>query len=87
MVIQYKCPDCGADMIFDSATGGLHCNSCGHEERIEGYRKEYESYEPHSIMLLLKMKIHANTNAEIAVLFYSPKNTLLPQSAVSAALP
>jgi len=47
MVIQYKCPDCGADMIFDSATGGLHCSSCGHEEKIEGYQKEYESYEPH----------------------------------------
>lgn len=35
MVIQYKCPDCGADMSFDSTTGLLHCDSCGREEAIE----------------------------------------------------
>lgn len=35
MVIQYKCPNCGADMAFDSATGMLHCESCGHDEAIE----------------------------------------------------
>lgn len=35
MVIQYKCPNCGADMAFDSATGMLHCDSCGHNDAIE----------------------------------------------------
>jgi len=35
MVIQYKCPNCGADMSFDSSTGMLHCESCGHDEAIE----------------------------------------------------
>lgn len=35
MVIQYKCPDCGADMSFDSKTGMLHCDNCGHDDAIE----------------------------------------------------
>lgn len=35
MVIQYKCPDCGADMAFDSKSGMLQCNSCGHTDSIE----------------------------------------------------
>lgn len=29
MVIQYKCPDCGADMVFESETGMLGCPNCG----------------------------------------------------------
>ena len=35
MVIQYKCPNCGADMAFDSKSGKLHCESCGRYEDIE----------------------------------------------------
>lgn len=35
MVVQYKCPDCGADMSFSSESGLLHCDSCGHDEAIE----------------------------------------------------
>lgn len=35
MVVQYKCPDCGADMAFDSTTGMLHCDSCGKNMNIE----------------------------------------------------
>lgn len=35
MVIQYKCPDCGADMVFDSTSGMLHCQSCGRNDHIE----------------------------------------------------
>lgn len=46
MVIQYKCPDCGADMSFNSTTGKLHCDSCGHDEEIEGYKsEEFEPFE------------------------------------------
>lgn len=29
MVVQYKCPGCGNDLSFDSATGMLRCPSCG----------------------------------------------------------
>lgn len=39
MIVQYKCPNCGADMVFSSQTGNLACQSCGHHESIED-RKE-----------------------------------------------
>lgn len=42
MVVQYKCPNCGADMAFDSTTGMLHCDSCGRNENIEDMPK-YDS--------------------------------------------
>lgn len=31
MVIHYKCPGCGADMIWDSEAGLLTCESCGRQ--------------------------------------------------------
>ena len=34
-VIQYKCPDCGADMVFDSTYGMLSCPSCGLFREVE----------------------------------------------------
>lgn len=48
MVIQYKCPGCGADMVFNSKTGTLYCESCGHSEEIEGYEAEdFREFEEH----------------------------------------
>ena len=35
MVTHFKCPNCGADMEFDTASGMLKCDSCGREENIE----------------------------------------------------
>ncbi len=34
-VIHYKCPNCGADMAFDTKTGQLLCASCGRTDNIE----------------------------------------------------
>lgn len=34
-VIDYKCPNCGSSMMFDSATGMLACPSCGRKDDIE----------------------------------------------------
>jgi DNA-directed RNA polymerase subunit RPC12/RpoP len=34
-VIDYKCPNCGSGMIFDSGTGMLSCQSCGRKDNIE----------------------------------------------------
>lgn len=34
-VINYKCPNCGADMAFDAQTGLLRCASCGRTDNIE----------------------------------------------------
>ncbi|ROR31712.1 replication restart DNA helicase PriA [Mobilisporobacter senegalensis] len=40
MVIQYKCPNCGSDMAFDSNSGMLACDSCGRKDNIETFPKE-----------------------------------------------
>lgn len=39
MVLQYKCPSCGADMVFKSETGLLTCESCGLTQQIEQMEK------------------------------------------------
>lgn len=39
MVIQYKCPSCGADMAFNSSNGMLHCESCQRDESIDSSHK------------------------------------------------
>lgn len=56
MVIQYKCPSCGADMEFDAETGKMKCKSCGHAEKAEdmvttsgedpdAFLNDYEEFE------------------------------------------
>lgn len=45
MVVQYKCPNCGADMAFDSKSGKLHCDSCGNNENVESIPKSNISYK------------------------------------------
>ncbi|MEK8127151.1 TFIIB-type zinc ribbon-containing protein [Paenibacillus filicis] len=34
-VIEYKCPNCGSGMVFDSTSGMLSCHSCGRNDNIE----------------------------------------------------
>ncbi|AOZ92669.1 TFIIB-type zinc ribbon-containing protein [Paenibacillus crassostreae] len=34
-VIEYKCPNCGSGMVFDSETGMLSCHSCGRKDNVE----------------------------------------------------
>ena len=43
MVIQYKCPNCGDDMAFDSESGKLSCGSCGRTDQIEDFSDEFIS--------------------------------------------
>lgn len=43
MVICYKCPSCGSDMVFDSESGMLSCHSCGRKDNIEQFSEEYIS--------------------------------------------
>ncbi len=45
MVVQYKCPDCGADMAFDSTTGTLHCHSCGRSDSVEDMPRQENTGE------------------------------------------
>ena len=41
MLLQYKCPNCGDDMSFDSDSGTLLCPSCDRQEKIEDYNDDY----------------------------------------------
>lgn len=41
MIIHYKCPNCGADMAFDSESGKLSCHSCGRKDNIENFSDEF----------------------------------------------
>lgn len=49
MVLQYKCPNCGSDMVFDSSDHMLTCESCGRKDNIDTFPKENikSSEEPH----------------------------------------
>lgn len=40
MVIHYRCPNCGSNMVFDSESGKLACNSCGRKDNIEDFPEE-----------------------------------------------
>ncbi len=42
MVIQYKCPECGSNMLFDAASGKLKCESCDTKFEIENASFEGE---------------------------------------------
>lgn len=43
MVICYKCPSCGSDMVFDSESEMLSCHSCGRKDNIEQFSEEFIS--------------------------------------------
>ncbi len=32
MVLNFSCPNCGADMAYDIKRGQLHCEHCDHSE-------------------------------------------------------
>ncbi|WP_167955508.1 TFIIB-type zinc ribbon-containing protein [Anaerosporobacter faecicola] len=48
MVVQYKCPSCGADMKFDSTTGKLLCESCGFATNIDTMKQNAEGNTTHT---------------------------------------
>lgn len=41
MILHYKCPNCGADMAFDSESGKLSCHSCGRKDNIDNFSDEF----------------------------------------------
>lgn len=40
MAIQYKCPSCGAPLVFDAQTKKLLCNSCGFTKDVPDFEKK-----------------------------------------------
>ena len=49
MVIQHKCINCGADMVFDPDSGMILCQSCGSVFSIEEMENELNRYNPEDI--------------------------------------
>lgn len=46
MILQYKCPNCGADMTFDAESGTLLCESCQTSMSVEEYPvPDFEDFE------------------------------------------
>lgn len=46
MILQYKCPSCGADMVFDAEKGTLFCESCENAMAVEEYPiADFEEFE------------------------------------------
>lgn len=43
MVVHYKCPNCGSDMVFDADTGKLSCPGCRTRLNIEEYKDDHLS--------------------------------------------
>jgi len=43
-VLDYKCPNCGGGMVFDSVTGRLSCHSCGRKDDIETIPDPLKTY-------------------------------------------
>ena len=41
MIVNFSCPNCGADMSYDIKLGKLHCAHCDHSEDI---RLDEENY-------------------------------------------
>lgn len=49
MILEFKCPQCGAIMVFDPDSGKLHCESCGRKERIEDVQPNEKPAEEQEI--------------------------------------
>lgn len=46
MILQYKCPNCGADMTFNAETGMLSCDSCEKFMKVEEYPiADFDTFE------------------------------------------
>lgn len=45
-VIQYKCPQCGSDLVFDAESGMLSCDSCGYRDSAASYEKAHPDARP-----------------------------------------
>ncbi len=48
MVLQHKCPDCGADMNYDADSRLLLCPSCGKTQKIEDMKNTIQDGDNHS---------------------------------------
>jgi DNA-directed RNA polymerase subunit RPC12/RpoP len=74
MVVQYKCPNCGSDMEFDSNLGMLHCDSCGRNEPIEDYKNPESGDKQNSSHSHTEDSFHSHTYDENQTAQYQCNN-------------
>ena len=43
MIVNFSCPNCGADMSYDIKLGKLHCAHCDHSEDIRPDEENYKN--------------------------------------------
>ena len=43
MIVNFSCPNCGADMSYDIKLGKLHCDHCDHSEDIQPDGESYKN--------------------------------------------
>ena len=43
MIVNFSCPNCGADMSYDIKLGKLHCDHCDHSEDIQPAGESYKN--------------------------------------------
>ena len=46
MVLNFSCPNCGADMAYDIRRGQLHCDHCDHSEPVTEDKAEWMTGAP-----------------------------------------
>ena len=45
MPVTYKCPMCGAAMVFDSKSGMLGCGQCGYKVSVDDFMQQQREFE------------------------------------------
>ncbi len=74
-VIHYKCPNCGADMAFDSQTGKLRCGSCGRTDNIENMAGKGHSHKGEEVKFDMDEEDVRSANAAFEHDYSNPSNT------------
>ncbi|HHV13292.1 MAG TPA: hypothetical protein GXX75_23755 [Clostridiales bacterium] len=73
-VIHYKCPNCGADMAFDSQTGLLRCGSCGRTDNIERMAGKDPSHETGDVSFDMDEEDHKAADSAFEHDYHDPSH-------------
>lgn len=80
MVVQYKCPNCGADMAFDTKSGKLLCESCGRTDDIDQMAKKYKIPTGGDVTYKLDEEDKKAASSAFEYDYADPSNTDIKQS-------
>lgn len=85
-VRRYRCPACGADLVFEPKDGALSCQFCKHREEIpqSGELIEERSFEKYLKVLPAQMKSLAESALQVACASCGALVTFTPPEVASA---